>query len=90
MATKRQLPPEKVFEDSELEEGSVIRNFLISATDSKIYTTKHYNLSAIIAVGKEAIRRHPRRRVRENARAAGSRRSLFPRRSTDSLPCSLR
>jgi hypothetical protein len=41
----------KVFEDSELEEDSVIRNFQITAVDGKIYDTKHYNLSAIIAVG---------------------------------------
>lgn len=41
----------KVFTDSELEESSVIRNFRITATDGKNYNTKHYNLSAIIAVG---------------------------------------
>ena len=41
----------KVFEDSELEADSVIRNFRITAADGKNYTTKHYNLSAIIAVG---------------------------------------
>jgi hypothetical protein len=41
----------KVFLDSELDEASVIRIFRITAADSKIYDTKHYNLSAIIAVG---------------------------------------
>ncbi len=41
----------KVFSDSELEEGSVIRNFRITAADDKQYTTKHYNLAAIISVG---------------------------------------
>jgi len=41
----------KVFEDSELQENSVIRNFLITAADGKNYNTKHYNLAAIIAVG---------------------------------------
>lgn len=41
----------KVFSDSELEENSVIRNFRITAADGKNYNTKHYNLSAIIAVG---------------------------------------
>ena len=40
----------KVFSDSELEEDSVIRNFRITAADGKNYNTKHYNLSAIIAV----------------------------------------
>ena len=40
----------KIFSDSELEEDSVIRKFRITAKDSKSYSTKHYNLSAIIAV----------------------------------------
>jgi hypothetical protein len=41
----------KIFDDSELEENSVIRNFRITALDGKNYNTNHYNLSAIIAVG---------------------------------------
>ena len=41
----------KIFEDNELDEDSVIRKFLITADDGKTYNTKHYNLSAIIAVG---------------------------------------
>jgi hypothetical protein len=41
----------KGFSDSELEEDSVIRNFRITAADGKNYNTRHYNLSAIIAVG---------------------------------------
>ncbi|HOD08041.1 MAG TPA: virulence RhuM family protein [Myxococcota bacterium] len=41
----------KVFADSELLEDSVVRNFRITAADGKSYNTKHYNLSAIIAVG---------------------------------------
>lgn len=41
----------KVFADRELQEGSVIRKFRITATDGKAYDTLHYNLSAIIAVG---------------------------------------
>lgn len=40
-----------IFNDSELTEDSVIRNFRITAQDGKNYNTKHYNLSAIIAVG---------------------------------------
>lgn len=42
---------QKIFTDNELEVDSVIRNFRITASDGKNYTTKHYNLSAIIAVG---------------------------------------
>jgi Virulence protein len=41
----------KVFCDSELQEGSVIRNIRITAADSKTYDTKHYALQMIIAVG---------------------------------------
>ena len=41
----------KVFDDRELEAGSVIRNLRITAADSKTYDTQHYNISAIIAVG---------------------------------------
>jgi hypothetical protein len=41
----------KSFDDSELEAGSVIRNFRTTAAAGKTYDTQHYNLSAIIAVG---------------------------------------
>ena len=41
----------KIFSDAELEEDSVIREFRITASDGKNYNSKHYNLSAIIAVG---------------------------------------
>ena len=40
-----------IFSSEEVEEISAIRNFLITATDGKNYTTKHYNLDAIISVG---------------------------------------
>lgn len=40
-----------IFNDGELNEISVIKNFLITANDGKSYNTKHYNLQAIIAVG---------------------------------------
>ena len=43
----------KLFNDKELEEKSVIRNFRITADDGKSYNTKHYNLKAIIAVGNK-------------------------------------
>ena len=41
----------RVFEDNELVEESVIKKYLITASDGKSYSTKHYNLQAIIAVG---------------------------------------
>ena len=40
-----------IFDSGELDPGSVIRKFRITAADSKSYTTKHYNLDAIISVG---------------------------------------
>ncbi|MEK6608150.1 MAG: virulence RhuM family protein [Myxococcota bacterium] len=40
-----------IFSDSELAEDAVIQNFRITAADGKSYDTKHYNLSATIAVG---------------------------------------
>lgn len=46
----------KLFNDSEIDEQSVIRNFRITAHDGKIYNTKHYNLKAIIAVGHKVKR----------------------------------
>ena len=41
----------KIFEDSELQEDSVIRKFRITAPDGKSYNTNHYSLEMIIAVG---------------------------------------
>ena len=41
----------KTFSDRELEEAAVIRDFRITAKDGKKYNTKHYRLSATIAVG---------------------------------------
>lgn len=40
-----------IFRTGELSEHSVIRNFLITAEDGKVYDTKHYNLDVIIALG---------------------------------------
>jgi hypothetical protein len=39
-----------IFSSNELDENSVIRNFLITANDGKNYNTKHYNLDAILSV----------------------------------------
>ncbi|GHS94127.1 hypothetical protein FACS1894207_1780 [Bacteroidia bacterium] len=41
----------KIFEDRELSEDSVIRNFRITAADNKEYNTNHYDLQMIIAIG---------------------------------------
>ena len=40
-----------IFESAELQESSVIKEFLITAADGKTYKTKHYSLDAVIAVG---------------------------------------
>lgn len=41
----------RIFKDGELAENSVIKKYLITASDGKNYHTNHYNLQAIIAVG---------------------------------------
>ncbi len=40
-----------VFEEGELEQNSVVRNFRTTATDGKNYETNYYNLDVIISVG---------------------------------------
>ncbi len=40
-----------IFKDGELEENSVCRDFRHTAEDGKTYTSKFYNLQAIVAVG---------------------------------------
>lgn len=44
----------RIFDEGELDKEAVIRNFRITASDGKSYTTQHYNLAAIIAVGYRA------------------------------------
>ena len=39
-----------IFEDDELEENSVVKEILTTASDGKKYKTKHYNLDMIISV----------------------------------------
>lgn len=41
----------RIFDDGELLEESVVKDFFTTAPDGKSYNTKHYNLDAIIAVG---------------------------------------
>lgn len=40
-----------IFKDSELEENSVVKESLTTASDGKRYATKYYNLDAILSVG---------------------------------------
>jgi len=40
-----------IFEEGELEQNSVVRNFRTTATDGKEYETNYYNLDVIISVG---------------------------------------
>jgi len=40
-----------VFAEGELAPESVVKDFLITASDAKTYRTKHYNLDLIISVG---------------------------------------
>lgn len=40
-----------IFKENELDENSVTENFSVTASDGKVYKTKHYNLDAIISVG---------------------------------------
>jgi hypothetical protein len=40
-----------VFDEGELVEDSVVRDFRTTAADGKSYNTKHYNLDVIISIG---------------------------------------
>jgi hypothetical protein len=40
-----------IFEEGELEEGSVVKEYLTTAADGKRYRVKHYNLDMVLAVG---------------------------------------
>ena len=44
---------QKLYDDGEIDEISVIRKFRITASDGKSYNALHYNLKAIIAVGNK-------------------------------------
>lgn len=41
----------RIFSDNELEDASVVKQYLTTAADGKGYRTNHYSLQAIIAVG---------------------------------------
>lgn len=40
-----------ILEDSELSEDSVVKDYFTTASDSKSYRTKHYNLDMLLAIG---------------------------------------
>jgi hypothetical protein len=40
-----------IFDDEELDENSVCKDFLHTASDGKNYKTKHYNLDLILSLG---------------------------------------
>lgn len=40
-----------IFKEGELNEDAVVREFLTTAVDGKIYQTNFYNLDVIISVG---------------------------------------
>ncbi len=42
---------QNIFEEAELKEGSVVKEYLTTAADGKNYRTKYYNLDVIISVG---------------------------------------
>ncbi|MBU0654086.1 MAG: virulence RhuM family protein [Gammaproteobacteria bacterium] len=53
-----------IFSEHELDENSVVKDFLITAADEKKYRTKHYNLDAIISVGYR-VQSHTATRFRQ-------------------------
>ncbi|MCZ2343904.1 MAG: virulence RhuM family protein [Bacteroidales bacterium] len=42
---------QNIFEEGELDQNAVVKEYLTTATDGKKYRTLHYNLDAILAVG---------------------------------------
>lgn len=42
---------QNIFEDNELDEKSVVKDYLTTASDGKNYQTRHYSLSMILAIG---------------------------------------
>ena len=46
-----------VFDEGELQAGSVVKEFLTTAADSKNYQTRYYNLDAIILSANKLVSR---------------------------------
>ena len=57
-----------IFEEAELDEPAVVRNFRTTASDSKAYDTNFYNLDVIISVGYR-VRSHQGTKFRQWATA---------------------
>ena len=53
-----------IFEEQELSENSVVKEFFTTAADGKQYRAKHYNLDAIISVGYR-VKSHTATRFRQ-------------------------
>lgn len=49
--TACKLSPKNIFAEKELEEKSVVKEFLTTAKDGKSYMTKFYSLDVIISLG---------------------------------------
>ena len=58
---------QNIFEEGELAQDSVVKNFFTTAADGKNYSTKFYNLDAIISVGYRVKSRVATQRLRERA-----------------------
>lgn len=56
------------FNEGELEQKSVVKDFLITASDNKEYSTKHYSLDVVISVGYR-VKSHNGTRFRQWATA---------------------
>lgn len=57
-----------VFAEGELQAGSVVKEFLTTAADGKSYTTQHYSLDVILAIGYR-VRSHRGTQFRQWATA---------------------
>ena len=53
-----------IFEEQELEENAVVKDFLTTASDEKKYSTKYYSLDCIISVGYR-VKSHTATRFRQ-------------------------
>jgi hypothetical protein len=59
-----------IFKTRELRENSVVKDFLITASDGKVYSYRLYNLDVILAVGRSALRASGSKSYRVNSKKA--------------------